>query len=159
MTGFTGYSVRHSVISHPFVTPWTTARQAPLSMGFSRQGHWSGLPFPPPEALPRPGMEPGSPALQADSLLSEPPGRSFPDNGSVVEPSTEPACQGRRCRFDPWMRKIPGRRKWLPTPVFLPGEFHGQRSLVGCNPWGPKESDTTKQLNTPSLPICSEGQK
>ena len=57
------------------------------------------------------------------------------------------------------MRKIPGRRKWLPTPAFLPGEFHGQRSLVGCNPWGPKESDTTELLNTPSLPICSKGQK
>ena len=37
--------------------------------------------------------------------------------------------------FSPWVRKIPGRRKWQPTPVFLPGEFHGQRSLVGCRPW------------------------
>ena len=48
--------------------------------------------------------------------------------------------------FDPWVRKIPWRRKWQPTPVFLPGESHGQRSLAGCSPWGRKESDTTKQL-------------
>ena len=55
--------------------PWTVAHQAPLSMGFSRQEHWSGLPFPSPADLPDPGIEPGSPALQADALLSEPPGK------------------------------------------------------------------------------------
>ena len=49
-------------------TPWTVARQAPLSMGFSRQQYWSGLPFPSPGDLPDPGIEPRSPALQADSL-------------------------------------------------------------------------------------------
>ena len=54
-------------------TPWTVARQAPLSMGFSRQEYWSGLPFPSPGNLPNPGIEPGSPALQADALSSEPP--------------------------------------------------------------------------------------
>ena len=53
------------------VTPWTVAYQASPSMGFSRQEYWSGLPFPSPEDLPDPGIEPGSPALQADSLLSE----------------------------------------------------------------------------------------
>ena len=46
------------------------------------------------------------------------------------------ACQCRRCRFDPWVRKIPWKRKWQPTPVFLPGKFHGQTSLVGYSPWG-----------------------
>ena len=56
-------------------TPWTVAHQAPLSMEFSRQEYWSGLPFPSSGDLPRPGIEPRSPALQADSLLSEPPGR------------------------------------------------------------------------------------
>ena len=50
-----------------FVTPWTVARQAPLSMGFSRQESWSGLPRPPPGDLPDPGLKPVSPALQADS--------------------------------------------------------------------------------------------
>ena len=48
----------------------------------------------------------------------------------------ESACQGRRCSFDPWVGKIAWRRKWQPTPVFLPGKFHGQRSLVGYSPWG-----------------------
>ena len=52
-------------------TPWTVAHQAPLFMGFSRQKYWSGLPFPSPGDLPNPGIEPGSPALQADSLPAE----------------------------------------------------------------------------------------
>ena len=52
-------------------TPWTVAHQAPLSMGFSRQEYWSGLPFPSPGDLPNPGIEPRSPALQADDLLTE----------------------------------------------------------------------------------------
>ena len=47
-------------------------------------------------------------------------------------------------RFDPWVGKILWKRKWLPTPVFLPGESHGQRSLAGYSPWGCKESDTTE---------------
>ena len=54
-----------------FVTSWTVACQAPLSMGFSRQEHWSGLPFPSPGDLPNPEIEPGSPELQADSLPTE----------------------------------------------------------------------------------------
>ena len=58
-----------------FATPWTIAHQTPLSMGFSRQEYWSGLPFPSPGDLPNPGIEPGSPALQADALSSEPPGK------------------------------------------------------------------------------------
>ena len=58
-----------------FVTLWTVARQAPLSMGFSRQEYWSGLSFPSPGDLPDPGIEPRSPALQADTLTSELPGK------------------------------------------------------------------------------------
>ena len=53
------------------VVPWTVACQAPLSMGFSRQEYWSGLPFPSPGDLPDPGIKPGSPALQADDLPTE----------------------------------------------------------------------------------------
>ena len=49
-----------------------------------------------------------------------------------------PACQRRRCEFDPWVGKIPWRRKWQPAPVSLPGKSHGQRSLVGDRPWGHK---------------------
>ena len=56
------------LVMSDFVTPWTVARQAPLSVEFSRQEHWSGLPFPSPGDLPNPGIEPGAPALQADSL-------------------------------------------------------------------------------------------
>ena len=59
-----------------FVIPWTVARQAPLSMGFPRQRYWSGLPFPSSGDLPDPGIESRSPALQADSLPAEPPGKS-----------------------------------------------------------------------------------
>ena len=60
-----------------FATPWTIARQAPLSMGFSRQEYWSGLPFPSPGDLPDPGIELWSHALQADALTSEPPGKPW----------------------------------------------------------------------------------
>ena len=55
-----------------FSTLWTVAHQAPLSMGFSSQEHWNGLPFPSPSDLPNPGIEPRSPTLQADALTSEP---------------------------------------------------------------------------------------
>ena len=60
-----------------FATPWTVAYQAPPSMAFSRQECWSGLPFPPPGDLPDPETEPGSRALQADALPSEPPGKPW----------------------------------------------------------------------------------
>ena len=68
--------------------------------------------------------------------------RGFPGGAS----GEEPACQCRRpkrCGFDPWAGKIPWRRKWQPAPIFLPGEFHGQRTLAGYSPWGHTESDTT----------------
>ena len=66
----------------------------------------------------------------------------------------ESACQCRRRRrhrthgFDPWVGKIPWRRKWQHTLVLLPGESYGQRSLEGYSPWGCKESDTTELLST-----------
>ena len=58
-------------------TPWTVDYQVPPSMGFSRQEYWSGLPFPSPVDLPNPGTEPRSLTLQADTLTSEPPGKSL----------------------------------------------------------------------------------
>ena len=73
--------------------------------------------------------------------------REFP-GGSDGKEST----QCRRPGFVPWVRKIPWRREWQPTPVFLPGEFQGQRSLVGYSPWGHKESDTTERL---TFSICT----
>ena len=60
-----------------FEALWTIARQAPLFMEFSSQEYWSGLLLPSPGDLPNPGIEPGFPALEADSLLSEPPGKTF----------------------------------------------------------------------------------
>ena len=63
-----------------FATPWTVACQVPPSMGFSRQEHWSGLPFSSPGDLPDPGIEPRSPALRADTLPSEPPEKLRPSD-------------------------------------------------------------------------------
>ena len=58
-----------------FVTPWTVAHQAPLSMEFPKQEYWSGLPFPPPGNLPDPGIKPVSPALAGRFFTTEPPGK------------------------------------------------------------------------------------
>ena len=67
-----------------FEIPWTVARQAPLSMGSSRQEYWSGLPFPSPGDLPNPGTDPKSPEMQAYSLPSEPPGKPSDDGFSQL---------------------------------------------------------------------------
>ena len=138
--------------------PWTIARQAPQSMEFSSQEYWSELPFPPPGDLSDPGIKPWSPALQADSLLSEPPGKSldktvcvwgwwesgvcagmcFP-GGATGKEST---CQCRRCRF-PGLGRYPRGGKWQHTPVFLPEKSYGQKILAGYSLRDPKESDMT----------------
>ena len=89
-------------------------------------------PFPSPEDLPNPGLKPRSPMLPVDSLPTELP--NLPANAGDI----------RDREFDPWVRKIVWRRAPQPTPVFLLGHFHGQRSLVGYSPQGCKESDTTK---------------
>ena len=59
------------------------------------------------------------------------------------------AGEAARCELDLWVWKIPWRKKWHPTPVLLPGKFHGQRSLAGYSLWGYKKSDTTSRLSTP----------
>ena len=69
--------------------------------------------------------------------------RDFP-GGSVVK---NPPANAGDVKFDPWLGKIPWRRKWQPTPVFLPGKPHGQRSLAGYSPWGRIKLDITWQLN------------
>ena len=58
----------------------------------------------------------------------------------------------RETRFNPWVGKIPWRRKWQSIPVLLPGKFHGRRSLVGYNPWGHKELDMTKHSTAAKVP-------
>ena len=72
----------------------------------------------------------------------------------------ESTCQCRRHkrrRFYPWLGKIPWRRKWQPSPVFLPGKSHGWRSLAGYSPWGHKELDTTEHTHRYCMvgPCCS----
>ena len=113
------------------VSPWTVARQAPLSLGFSRQEYRSGLPCPPSGDLPIPGIKPRSPTLQVDSLPSEPPGK--PKNTGVgslsILQGIFPTQELNQGLLHCW------RRKWQPTPVFLFGESHGQRSLAGYSPW------------------------
>ena len=96
-----------------FATPLTVAHQVPLSMGFFRQEHWSGLPLPSPGDLPNPGIKPPSPALQVDSLPSEPPGkRKFSILGAN--------CKGtRRAEMVNWDAEIP-HQELLP-PVGLEG--------------------------------------
>ena len=63
----------------------------------------------------------------------------------------ESACQCKRPGFNPWVGKIPWRRKWQSTPILLPGKSHGQRSLVGYSPRGRKELDMTERLHFTSL--------
>ena len=65
---------------------------------------------------------------------------------SLVTQKVKNVCAMREIWINPWVGKIPWRRTWQPNPVFLPGEFHAQRSLVGYSPWGHKESDTTELL-------------
>ena len=82
-----------------FVTPWTVACQAPLSMEFSRQGYWGGLPCPSPGDLPDPGVEPMSPSLQADSLPTEPPSQDTKSSLLCSNPQSECLFGGPQCPY------------------------------------------------------------
>ena len=89
-----------------FVTPWTISYQAPLAMEFSRQEYWSGLPFPSPGDLRNARIEPRSPALQADALPSEPPGKPVDGFVSITY------IKGRSYRtFNKMYDRIEGRNK------------------------------------------------
>ena len=79
----------HSVIVQLFATPWNVDHQAPLCMGFPRQEYWSGLPFPSPEDLSEPGIKSESPALQADSPPSEPPGKPINRKDWSADPQVQ----------------------------------------------------------------------
>ena len=129
-------------------------------MELSRQEYWSGLPFTSQGIFPTQGWKPGLPyceqilykmshqgkvhlkAIQ-EKMQSKP--CSWPSQ-LMLGVMNPPAKAGdvKRCMFYPWVRKIPWRRQWQPTPVFLPGESCGQRSLVGYSPWSLKESGTTE---------------
>ena len=127
---FTLFEVEFEVKSQLFSTPWIVARQAPLSMEFSRQEYWSGLPFSSPGDLPYPRIEPVSPEIWEDSLPSEPPRK--PLIFTVFEVKFTKHKMYHFKVYIWWFR----RRQWHPTPVLLPGISHGRRSLMGCSPWG-----------------------
>ena len=102
-----------------------------------------------PKAKPLAFQAPCLILFSLSSLSSIPPISDFP-GGSDGKAS---ACNFGRPGFDPWVRKILWRRKWQPTPVLLPGKFHGWRSLVGYSPWGCKELDTTEGLHFHFSPV------
>ena len=114
------------VCTQLLATLWIVVHQAPLSMGFSRQEYWSGLPFPPAGDVPDPGIEaafPVSPSLAGESL---PLNHLGSDPGGII--GKEPACQCRKCKkpgFHPCVGKVPWRRKWQPTKVFSSVQFSG----------------------------------
>ena len=82
------------------------------------------------------------------SCISHTGGRFFTTEGFSGGSDSKSIClQCGTPGFNPWVRKIPWRRKWQPTPVLLPGKFYGWRSLVGYSPWGSKELDMTEQLH------------
>ena len=121
-----------------FATPWTVACQAPLSIGFSRQEYWNGLPFPSPGDLPDPGIE-------LESLRSLALAGGF-FTTSAISLVVQTAKNLPAMQFDLWVQKIPWGREWQPTPVFLPGKSLGQRNRAGYSPWGHKESDVIERL-------------
>ena len=106
------------------MTPWTVAHQAPLSMEFSRQEYWSGLPFPSLGDLPDPGMEPRSPALQADSLLSKPPGTPHVNQNDSQHPAAVP----RLCQIRTPLHYLTGFASY-DSPPWL---FHLQQDQPPC---------------------------
>ena len=110
-------------------TPWTVADQAPLSMEFSRQEYWSGLLFPSPGDLPYPGIEPRSPTLQADPLISEPPGRPRTElSRSVVSDSLRPRGLQPTRLLHPWVSL--GKNTGVGYHFLLQGIF----LIQGSNP-------------------------
>ena len=138
-----------------FGTSWSVAHQAPLSMGLSPQEYWVGCYFLFQVNLPNSGMEPlvsYSFFIASKFFTTETSGIYLYDSfmlslGFPGDSNGRSVClQWGRPGFDPWVRKI-WRRKWQPTPVLLPGKFHGWRSLVAYSPWGRKESDTTERLH------------
>ena len=126
-------------------TPWTAARQGPPTMGFSGQEYWNGMPLSLlsyKSFCSRPVSRPPRylwnlyfrntvdiAKLESRFIVSHFPG------GTSGKGSASQYRRHRRSGFDPWVRKIPWRREWQPTPVFLPGKFHGRKSLAGFSPW------------------------
>ena len=122
--------------------------QAPLSLGFSRQEHWSGLPFPSPMHQSKKWKWSPHTKSQTYYLI-----RCMQTMNSWMKILMKDIKQNISHLLEKqW------RRKWHPTPVLLPGKFHGWRSLVGYSPWGHKELDTTERLDFFSFYIVPFGE-
>ena len=125
------------------------SQQAPLSMRFPKQECWNGFPCPPPGDLPGPGIELHLLHLlhwQADSSLLGPPESGEKLNSISFKIRNETKMPTLATLFQHSIG-YSRRRQWHPTPVLLPGKSHGWRSLVGCSPWGCKESEMAEQLH------------
>ena len=130
------FVLSHSVLSNSLRPPWTVAHQAPLSMGFSRQEYWSGLPFTPPRGFLDPGIKPtslASPALAA---------RFFTTSATWEAPSGLAPFMYNRGRGG-WIASLTHGHEFEQTP----GNVERQGGLACGSPWGHKESDTTERLN------------
>ena len=108
-----------------FATPWTVALQAPLSMGFSRQEYWRGLPFHSPGHLPDPGIKPRSSALQVDSLPSKPPGNPFLEDIILQKLLTI----WEKNTLFPWLQQ----NHFLAHMYLCPWDFPGKNTGGGCH--------------------------
>ena len=120
-----------------FATPSTVAYRAPQSMEFSRQEYWSELPFPSPGDFPNPGIEPQSPELQADALLSEPPGKPSVQFSSFTQ-SCPTLC-------NPMNRSMPGPPVHYQLPEFT--QTHVHRVGDGIQPSHPLSSPSPPARN------------
>ena len=114
--------------------PMDSSQPDPLSTGFSRQEYRRGLPFPSPGHLPNPEIKYVSPVSTDGFFTTEPPGKPHVTDNLPVKTSLM------------WVDIKHSLKKWQPTPVLLPGEFHGQRSRADYSPWDCKESDMTEWL-------------
>ena len=118
-----------------FATPWTVAYQAPPSMGFSRQEYWSGLPFPSPGDLPNPWIEPGSRALQADSLPAEPPRKPYKAERFVM--NVVGTAHPIECLVSPfWEAGVPTLLMclWIWESHHLPNCVSSSEAMSGVSP-------------------------
>ena len=138
-----------SVVSDSW-DPMDCSPPDPLPMGIlqARILEWVAMPSL-QGIIPTQGLNPGLPHCRRILYRLSSQGRLLAIIGLPWWLSgKESTCQHRRRTFNPWVRKIPWRRAWQPTPGFLPGESHGQRSLAGYSPWAHKEWDTTERLST-----------
>ena len=138
-----------------FCVPMDCSPSGSSPMEFPRQEYWSGLPFPSPEDLPNSGIKSVFPTLTSGFFITEPPREAqfacllFPISILTYTETDKIIPVFQRQIWMPFYENtfIVWRREWQPTSPFLPGEFHGQRSLAGYSSWGHKESDMPEHLS------------